>query len=183
MGAAVLGIAGLLYPLVLFMTRGTVPALVFVVAGLLLISGHLSRLDEVSTRHWRRPLLMAAALLAAGGLMDPKLAAKSYPVAVSLAAAVAFGGSLLFPPSLIELFARRQEPELPPDGQLYCRRVTLVWTIWLLVNAAVAAALTVWGTETAWAVWTGLIAYAVMGGLLGGEIIVRHVVRRGAVRR
>lgn len=177
MGAVLLGIAGLLYPLILFMTRGSVPAAAFVAAGLLMIGLHIARLDEFARRLWRRPLVMAAVVLATCGLLEPMLAAKFYPVVVSLAAAAAFGGSLLFPPSLIEYFARRQEPDLSPEGQLYCRKVTLVWTVWLLVNAIVAAVLAVMAMDAAWAAWTGLVSYAVMGGLLVGEFVVRRVVR------
>jgi uncharacterized membrane protein len=181
MAALALTIAGLLYPLVLFTTRGTVPPPVFVAAGLALIAGHLTRLDAATSRVWRRPLLLAVALLAAIGLVDAGVAAKCYPVAVSLAAAAAFGWSLVRPPSLIEMFARRQEPDLPLDGQVYCRKVTVVWTLWLIANAAIAAALAVWGTEAAWVLWTGVVAYLVMGALLGGEFLLRRLIRsRGA---
>jgi uncharacterized membrane protein len=177
MGALLLGIAGLLYPLILFMTRGSISAAVFVAAGLLMIGFHIARLDESASRLWRRPLMVAAVVLATCGLLEPMLAAKFYPVVVSLAAAAAFGGSLLFPPSLIEYFARRQEPDLPPEGQLYCRRVTLIWTLWLSINALIAAVLAVRGMDAAWAAWTGIVSYAVMGTLLIGELVVRRVVR------
>jgi len=35
------------------------------------------------------------------------------------------------------IFARLREPDLPAEGQAYCRTVTKVWTAWLLANAAI----------------------------------------------
>lgn len=54
----------------------------------------------------------------------------------------------------------------------------MVWTVWLVSNAAVAGALALWGSDEAWALWTGLIAYIVMGLLFGGEVLVRRSMRR-----
>ena len=80
-------------------------------------------------------------------LVAPDKAAKAYPVAISLVAAAVFGGSLITPPSLIEQIARLQEPHLPEGGQAYCRKVTLVWTVWLLLNALIAGLLGWTGQE------------------------------------
>jgi uncharacterized membrane protein len=114
------------------------------------------------------------ALLAA---LDTPLAVKAYPVAVSLAAASVFGATLLHPPSLIERFARLREVDLPPAAHSYCRKVTIVWTVWLSANTIIAAILALPGNDAAWALWTGLLAYLIMGALLAGEIVVRHIMR------
>jgi uncharacterized membrane protein len=178
---ALLTIAGLGYPLVMYRSQGTIPALAFVTAGILLIGGHLATLEGPARELWWQPMLLAGLLLACSSLWDGQIAAKSYPVVMSLAAALAFARSLVTPPSLIERLARLQEPVLPLEGQRYCRQVTKVWTAWLLINAVVAACLAAWGTDALWALWTGVVSYVVMGALLSGEIILRRIVRRRTI--
>ena len=169
------------YPIAVYGFRAIVPSLVFVAVALVLVGLRVTTLQSESAAIWRTPLLGAGAVLAAVAAVDGWLAAKSYPVVLSLAAAVAFGRSLLMPPSLIERIARVREPSLPPEGQIYCRKVTIVWTVWLLVNAIIAAVLAAFGTEAAWALWTGLIAYLVMGVLFAGEMLLRRRLRHRSV--
>jgi uncharacterized membrane protein len=95
---------------------------------------------------------------------------------MSIAIAAVFAMSLAHPPSLIERYARLRHPELPPEGRSYCRAVTMVWTAWLSVNALVALLLAVFGSDAAWALWTGVIAYLVMGFLFAGEFVLRRMV-------
>src|SRR5262249_4208026 len=78
--------------------------------------------------------------------------------------------------------ARLREPDLPLAGQSYCRKVTIVWAVWLSANTIIAAALALAANDEAWAIWTGFIAYLVMGALFAGEMAVRHIVRRRAVK-
>ncbi len=177
-GTAALVAASILYPGLVYAGRATVPPLAFVALALMLIGARLAVSTSPAARVWRLPLAAAAVLIAALAALDGQLAAKAYPVVLSLGAAAVFGASLLRPPSLIERFARLQEPDLPPEGQAYCRIVTVVWAVWLVVNALVAAGLALWGSDTAWALWTGVVAYMVMGVLFGGEFLVRRVVRR-----
>jgi len=79
---------------------------------------------------------------------------------------------------MIERFARIREPDLSLGGQIYTRRVTQVWTGFLVANSAIAAATAVWGTVEQWTLWNGLISYLLMGGLFIGEIALRRFVRR-----
>ncbi|AWK86259.1 hypothetical protein [Azospirillum thermophilum] len=177
-GTAGLVAASLAYPGVVYLGRGAVPPQVFVAVALALIGLRLAALAGPTARAWRAPLFGAAAVVAALALLDPALAAKAYPVAVSLGFAVAFGVTLWRPPSLIERIARLREPDLPPRGVAYCRTVTVLWTVWLLGNAGIAAALAVAGSVEAWALWTGLLSYLVTGVLFAGELLVRRTVRR-----
>ena len=71
-----------------------------------------------------------------------------------------------------------REPDLPPTAQSYCRKVTIVWTVWLIANTIIAAVLSLPEHDEAWALWTGLVAYLLMGALFAGEIVVRRIVRR-----
>lgn len=180
-GAAVLVAASLAYPGLVYAGRDWVPPLAFVAAALTLLALRFATLRTEEARLWRTLLAVAAFTVALIAVLDAGLAVKVYPVALSLAAAAVFGLSLRHPPSVIERIARRMEPDLPPEGQLYCRKVTLVWTVWFVINALVASTLALAGRDELWALWTGLLAYAVMGLLFGGEMIVRRRARRPAV--
>ena len=168
--------ASLLYPVIVYVGRAIVPPLAFVAAALALIGLRLATLPPMQ-RVSRVPLLSAATIIAALAALDAPLAVKAYPAAVSLAAATVFGATLLHPPSLIERFARWREPDLPPAAQSYCRKVTIVWTAWLMTNTIVAAVLSLPGHDEAWALWTGLVAYFFMAALFAGEIVVRRFAR------
>lgn len=181
-GMAVLIAASLLYPGLVYVGRAVVPPLVFVALVLALIGARLLATSSPVARVWRLPLAGAATVIALLAVFDGLLAAKAYPVVLSLGTAAVFGASLVRPPSLIERFARLQEPDLPPKGQAYCRTVTIVWTVWLVLNGIIAGGLAVWGSDAVWALWTGVVAYVVIGILFGGEMLVRRVVRRSHAR-
>jgi uncharacterized membrane protein len=176
-GAIALAIATLLYPGIVYVTRTVVPPLTYVAVALALIGLRLATLRSPIDRVWRAPLVIAATVIAFLAALDTPLAVKAYPVAVSLAVASVFGATLLHPPSLIERFARLREVDLPPAAHSYCRKVTIVWTVWLSANTIIAAILALPGNDAAWALWTGLVAYLIMGALFASEIVVRHIIR------
>jgi uncharacterized membrane protein len=173
---ALLLVASLAYPAAVYLGRSAVPPLAFVAVALLLMTLRIVTLDLAAARDQRGLLIASAVALAALAVLAPAVAAKAYPVVMSAAVAAAFGMSLVHPPSLIERFARLRQPDLPPEGKIWCRAVTMVWTAWLAVNAVVALLLAIFGSDAAWALWTGLIAYLIMGLLLAGEIVLRRVV-------
>jgi uncharacterized membrane protein len=169
---------GVLYPALVYALQSTLSQGGFVAIAVASIALRVATLDKASAPLWRGPLLMAVPALLIVLLVAPGIAAKAYPVTISLAAAAVFGGSLITPPSLIEQIARLQEPDLPAEGQAYCRKVTLVWTVWLVLNALIAGLLGWTGQDFAWAIWTGIVAYAVMALLFLGEIAIRRRVRK-----
>jgi uncharacterized membrane protein len=181
-GAVVLVALGFLYPAFVYGLKSVLPPQAFTGLALLLVGLRVATLGSEATRIWRGPLLSAGGMIAVSAALDGRIAAKIYPFALSLAAAYAFGNSLRKPPSLIERLARIGEPDLPAASQAYCRIVTLIWTVWLVVNAAIAALLAVRASEEAWALWTGFLAYLIMGLLFGGEMLIRPHVRARAVR-
>jgi len=173
--AAILLLASLAYPAAVYFGRSAVPPLTFVAAALLLMTLRTVTLDVPGVKQQRRLLMVAAVALVILAAVDPPVAAKAYPVALSATIAAVFGMSLVQPPSLIERHARLRHPELPPEGRAYCRAVTMVWTAWLSLNALVALILAVSGSDAAWALWTGVIAYLIMGLLFAGEFVLRRV--------
>ena len=100
-----------------------------------------------------------------------------YPVAMVSLALGAFAISLFRTP-LIEVFARKMGEDLDERGVAYCRRVTIVWTVFLSVHLAVTIA-TVFASRQIWAIYNGGIAYLLMSALFLGEWLYRRRFRHG----
>jgi uncharacterized membrane protein len=172
-------VAGILYPPLVYFGMGVLSPTHMVLIGLVLIGLRLFGLrHKPDAKIWQIVFCIAALGLTAMLFMDAHLAVQAYPVVVSLSVSAVFGLSLLFPPTLVERMARLTEPNLPPDGVIYTRKVTMVWTAFLLINAGISAATALWGTLAQWALWNGLLSYLFMGMLFIGELIVRRRVRR-----
>jgi len=177
---AITALLGVAYPGFVYAGRASLPPLAFVAAALGMICLRAAASHDAA-RPWRYPLAVAAVAIATIAIADQSLAVKAYPCVLGLAAASVFGLSLVYPPSLIERFARLREPELPAEGKAYCRTVTKVWTAWLIANAAIAGWLAATGSDEAWVLWTGVISYLVSGCLFAGEFTVRRILRAKAV--
>jgi uncharacterized membrane protein len=119
-------------------------------------------------------LLLALAAL----LTNHSLPVKLYPVVVSLSFLAVFGYSLFKPPSFAERIARLREPDLPPQAVRYTWRVTFAWCIYFALNALVATGIALWGSDRAWALYSGGLAYALAGVLFAGEFLLRQHLRR-----
>lgn len=96
-----------------------------------------------------------------------------YPVMVSLLMFMMFFGSLWTKQSMIERLARLQDPDLPPEGVRYTRRVTQIWCVFFVVNILIATILILLEKYDWWAIYTGIIAYILMGLLFVGEWVYR----------
>jgi uncharacterized membrane protein len=170
---------GMLYPPLAYFGMAVLPPAVFVLIGLTLVGVRLWVLrQKPDAKAWQISFLIAAVGLTGVYFLNAHLAMLVYPVAVSLSAAAVFGVSLLFPPPLVERIARLSEPDLPPSGVIYTRRVTVIWAVFLLINAFISAATALWGTPAQWTLWNGLVSYLLMGTLFAGEMVVRKIVRR-----
>ena len=175
---AVAAVVGLAYPLLVYFAMPHLSPRVLLVPAIMLIGLRLLGLQGLVARGGTVALLLAGAALLLIGIVAPEMAVRAYPVAMSLAAASVFGLSLFGGPSLIEQIARRQTPSLPNAAIVYTRWVTLIWAVFLTVNAIVAASLAVWGTLAQWTLWNGLLSYLAAGSLMGGEWLLRQYIRR-----
>lgn len=101
-----------------------------------------------------------------------------YPVAMNVLMFSLFFGSLLYPPSVIERIARVTTPDLSAAGVAYTRKVTIVWCGFFVFNGSMALYTTLSASLGFWAVYNSLISYSLIGILLGGEYLVRRVVKR-----
>ncbi|SIQ36995.1 Uncharacterized membrane protein [Aeromonas sp. RU39B] len=102
-----------------------------------------------------------------------------YPLVVNLTLLAVFGWSLRQPMTLVERLARLTTPDLPPRGVRYTRRVTQVWCLFFIINAALATLTILHGDLALWSLYNGLISYVLIGVLMGGEWLVRRHVMRG----
>jgi uncharacterized membrane protein len=164
------------YPLLVFAGLGHVEprtmALLLLVLGLLRMTVGGQGRAQV---RW----VVAAALLLAGltVLVNRSLPLKLYPVLVNAAMFAVFALSLWRGPTVIERLARLTDPELPPEAIRYTRRVTQVWCGFFVLNGLIALGTALWASERVWALYSGLIAYLLMGLLMGGEWLLRRRVR------
>jgi uncharacterized membrane protein len=97
-----------------------------------------------------------------------------YPVAVNALMLMLFAGSLFSGMPIVEQIARCRTPDLPVAAIAYTRRVTQVWSVFFVVNGAIALATCLANDLAYWALWNGAIAYGLMGLLMAGEWLVRQ---------
>ncbi|MEM6051099.1 hypothetical protein AAH450_11065 [Erwinia sp. P7711] len=103
-----------------------------------------------------------------------------YPVMVNAVMLMLFAGSLFSRMPLVERLARLREPELPPRGVRWTRRVTQIWSLFFIVNGSVALATCLMNNLLWWTWWNGLVSYLLMGLLMAGEWLLRQRMRTQA---
>jgi len=64
---------------------------------------------------------------------------------------------------------------LSPERVAYCRTVTKIWCAFFVVNGSVALWLSLYGSLSAWGLYTGAVAYGLMGLLFVAEYTVRRL--------
>jgi uncharacterized membrane protein len=165
-----------LYPLVVWLGQGKVEPRWL---ALLLLLAAASRLPSLKISAVARWSAFGALVLAAGAVWaNAMLPLKLYPVLVNAALLAAFGYSLVSPPSMIERLARMREPDLPAAAIGYTRRVTMVWCGFFVINGAIALGTALWASPAVWSLYTGVIAYLLMGLLFGIEFLFRMRFKR-----
>jgi uncharacterized membrane protein len=118
-------------------------------------------------------VLLAAVSFSLGSAV----AVRYYPVLVNAVLLAVFAASLMRPPSVVERIARLREPDLPPAGVAYTRRVTIAWTVFFALNGSAALYTAAFASLETWALYNGLIAYVLIGALFAGELAIRSLVR------
>lgn len=166
-----LGLLTLSYPVVVYLglQHWSPRAMTLVLVALVLLRAGSSR-----QAGWRATALIAAALAAVVLATDSALPLKFYPVLVNATMLVVFGWTLRHPPTLIERLARLREPDLPPRGVAYTRRVTQAWCLFFIANGTIAAVTALFASDRVWALYNGAIAYVLIGAMFAGEWLVRQ---------
>ncbi len=124
----------------------------------------------------RVPLSIMLVAGLSAGLNDQRFVL-AVPVLINTLLFIQFASSLRSTP-IVERFARMQQPSLSNAQVAYCRSVTKVWCAFFLGNALVSVYLAVRAPLWVWALYTGAIAY----GLIGVLATVEYVVRKARFR-
>jgi uncharacterized membrane protein len=134
------------------------------------IRGPSKDLWELLREHLGLLLLIGAAIVT-----GQRFVLQLLPMAVSLFLLGSFAWSLFSGPPIVERFARLADPDLPDFCVPYCRKVTIAWCVFLAANALCAGWLAFAGSFEAWALYTGLVAYLLLGAGFVGEFVVRKL--------
>jgi len=173
---SIVGIATVLYPFaVYFGVRYVEP---WVCAVLLCVLLLLRFLASSSQKQWTLPLLVAGIVYAVFAIWHNSLVSlRYYPVLVNAVMLLLFTWSLYHPPTIIERFARLQQPDLPDDGIRYTRCVTQVWCGFFVINGSIALVTALWASFELWSLYNGFIAYLLMAILFAGEYLIRRKIQ------
>lgn len=114
------------------------------------------------------------ALGAIAAIANSETLLRLYPAAMNAGMFALFALSLKRTPTMIERFARLQQPDLPPAGVRYTRDITVVWCVFLACQIFVSAYTALWASREVWAFYNAFLAYVLMGVLLGGERLLRR---------
>lgn len=182
------GIAILLYPTAVYFgtaylgTRGCGLLLlgVFLLRALLLRT-NLRHSATASTTSYDRllwlelvgPLVIVLSLAA-----DNAVFLRALPILINVALFVIFFASLSHPPSMIEIFARLMEKNLPPEATHYCRSATRVWCAFFVLNGLLSLFTAVATPFWVWTLYNGFISYVLIALLFLAEYCFRIGFRR-----
>ncbi|BET95508.1 hypothetical protein TCT1_04290 [Xenorhabdus sp. TCT-1] len=101
-----------------------------------------------------------------------------YPVVVNAVLLILFSSSLRYGPPIIERIARIKEPDLPPKGIIYTRKVTYIWCLFFMFNGTVSLGTCLYNDMPLWTLWNGMVSYLLIGLLISIEWLVRQRVKK-----
>ena len=178
MTAALQTLALLAYPVLVYFALQFASARTVALLTLLLLGLRLAFLAPARLAANARAFAPAGIALGLASLLslvwnDPRSLLLA-PSLASLGLLAAFASSFLSAETTVERLARAQVGELDSEERRYCRRVTALWCAFFVANGAVAAVLAFAGSREAWAVYTGFVAYLLVGALFAAEYLYRH---------
>jgi len=95
------------------------------------------------------------------------------PTLINLALLVAFARTLGKGPSMVETAARLQGARMTEEKIRHCRTVTVVWCVFFVLNSGMTAWLALRASLAWWTVYTGIVAYVLVGLLFTAELVYR----------
>ena len=168
---AFITLASVAYPLCYWLWREQVSALTVLAVGMAALWTLRAVLSHGTMRHIS---LALAALFALSAIARQGQWLLWYPFVVNALMLALFATSLWRGTPMVEQFARLRHTGLPERARSYLRNVTQLWCAFFLFNGAVVAVLITYGNVRWWALYTGGIAYLLMGALFAGEWIYRQ---------
>ncbi len=145
--------------------------------------------NEKGTLDWK-PLVSSVLFLAAGlfcFITGQEYFLKLYSVVINATFLCVFGSTLFFEPNIIFRFATLADKNIKgssyeSDVKSYCKKVTLVWCCFFILNGGVATYTTFFCSREVWALYNGGISYALMGILFVVEYIIRKIVDKKMIK-
>lgn len=164
-------LVALAWPGLVFVLHDSLGSWPLLLAGTLLLAWRLPQARHLA-------IGVAALLLMLGGLGHAELGMRAYPVAVNAIMLVAFLTSLWRGMPMIERLARLREPDLPPEGVRYTRRVTWAWCGFFVINGTLAGWTALYADLATWSLYNGVISYGLIALMFAGEYLLRRQLRR-----
>ncbi len=166
------------YPVLMFLGLQFIePRYLAMILGIALLLRWSNKLPQLLKQCSRLQKLLALALLAwiiATSISNDEELLRSYPALISIGMLILFAVTLKYPPSMIEMIARVQDPQLPTAAISYTRKVTWLWCGFFAMNGSIALYSALYGSRAFWVLYNGVISYILMGLLLAGEWLWRH---------
>lgn len=159
------------WPVLVFVLHDQVGSWPLLVAGAALLAWRMSQARYLA-------MVVALLMLVLGGLGHADIGMRAYPVAINALMLVVFLTSLWRGMPIVERLARLKEPELPPAGVAYTRRVTWAWCGFFVINGSIATWTAVYADLATWTLYNGVISYGLIALMFAGEWLLRHRLRR-----
>ena len=169
------GLLAIAYPILIYygLSRFSVRAMGLVIA-VLVIAGVIVR-GRGKFATVASPAVGVLALVALSAVLEDQRFILAMPALINLVLLITFGRTLTrdrMP--MIERFARLQTDVLNDDQLGHCRAWTTLWCGFFFVNGLAAAVLAVFAPIAWWTLYTGLIAYVLMGLMFAVEFVIRR---------
>lgn len=166
------------YPVAVYFALGVASPRVVALCTLALLAARLAVIAPARLLAFARVFAPVAIAFASTSLLslvwNDALFLLLAPAIFDFALLAVFAASFAQRETTVESIARAQVGTLSAEEVTYCRRVTGVWCAFFLANGAVATALALAGSRESWALYTGFIAYLLLGALFATEYVYRH---------
>jgi uncharacterized membrane protein len=176
--AALQALLLLAYPLLVYFALGFASPRAIALCTLALVAGRAALFARARLAAFARvfaPVGVAFAMTSLVSLIwNDELWLLLAPALQNLTLFAAFALSFTRRETAIETLARAQVGELSAEEVTYCRRVNALWCAFLAANSAACAAVALVGSREAWALYTGIVAYVLLGVLFACEYVYRH---------
>lgn len=155
---------------------GTIAGVLGIIFIFRIVGGNKTRLRELKYIAWASGVIGLLLVLLAFVFKSTHWFTY-YPVAVNLLMLALFASSLWQKETMIERFARLQDPDLPDYAVNYTRKVTIVWCLFFIANGSISLATSFISLDI-WTLYNGLISYLLVAFLFACEFIVRLYIQR-----
>ena len=169
-----MNVMGLFCPLFIYLGLKVFSSrLVALLMGMALVGNFLVQNRRVNHMCLLIPFSIILLIYLAVALLNSSIIIIYLPFLISASFLISFSYSLLYPPNAIEVFASMLVQDLSTEEIAYCRRITLIWVLFFMLNGMMAFYTACCTSFGIWSLYNGLIAYVVMGILFVVELSYR----------